>query len=454
MSAGVSAILRKDALSIFQQGIDAADPYQAVKNCLTLSDNKIEIALDLNDQTQKRTGHWPKVYIIAFGKAACRMAQAAIDIVPAQLITEKPIVITNVENIQLLKNIDVLGTGHPIPDTAGIDAAKRVAKQLKNTKSGELVLSLISGGGSALLPYPATGISLKGKQQTTDLLLASGTAIEQINCVRKHLSQLKGGQLAELAMPADLHSFILSDVIGDDLSSIASGPTVADNTTFNDAINILTSNGIWDKIPLSVKDHLQKGLQGQAKETPKTNADCFKNTSYTLVASNKISLNQSVKTANKLAYQSTIFSSALCGEARDIAEQLVLAAKQIENSQQDATALIAGGESTVTIKGSGLGGRNQEMALAFAIAAEKHQLKSHWAFLSGGTDGRDGPTDAAGGLVDSNTLNRIKQGKISPDNLLDNNDSYSALKESQDLVITGATGTNVADLQILLIRPE
>jgi len=454
MSAGVSAILRKDALSIFQQGIAAADPYQAIKNCLTLSDNKIEIALDLNDCTQKRIGQWSKVYIIAFGKAACGMAQAAVDIIPAHLTAEKPIVITNIENIQHLKNIDVLGTGHPIPDTAGIDAAKRVVDQLKNTKTGELVLTLISGGGSALLPYPATGISLKDKQQATDLLLASGTAIEQINCVRKHLSQLKGGQLAELAMPADLHSFILSDVIGDDLSSIASGPTVADKTTFSDAINILTSNEIWDKIPPSVKNYLQKGAQGQAKETPKANADCFKNTSHTLVASNKISLSQSVNTANKLSYKSVVFSSALCGEARDIAEQLVLAAKHIENSQNNATALLAGGESTVTIKGTGLGGRNQEMALAFAIAAEKHKLTSHWAFLSGGTDGRDGPTDASGGLVDSNTLNRIKQGKISPDNLLDNNDSYSALKESQDLVITGATGTNVADLQILLIRPE
>mgnify|MGYP000264600392 CR=1 FL=1 len=454
MSAGVNALLRKDALSIFQQGIDAADPYQAVKNCLTLSDNTIEIALDLNDPTQKRMGQWSKVYIIAFGKAACRMAQAAVDIIPAQLITEKPIVITNIENVQLLKNIDVLGTGHPIPDTAGIDAAQRVTDQLKRTKTGELVLTLISGGGSALLPYPVTEISLNDKQQTTDLLLASGAAIEQINYVRKHLSQLKGGQLAELALPADLHSFILSDVIGDDLSSIASGPTVADNTTFEDAINILTKNEIWDKIPPSVKAYLQKGAQGLAKETPKANADCFKNTSHTLVASNSISLNQSINTAKKLAYTTTIFSSALCGEAKEIAEQLVLAAKQIENSQKDATALLAGGESTVTIKGTGLGGRNQEMALAFAIAAEKHKLKSHWAFLSGGTDGRDGPTDAAGGLVDSNTLNRIKQGKISPDNLLDNNDSYSALKESQDLVITGATGTNVADLQILLIRPE
>ncbi len=454
MSAEISTLLRKDALSIFQQGIDAADPYQAVKNCLSVSDNKIELALDLSDSSQKRTGQWSKVYIIAFGKAACRMAQAAVEIIPAQLIATKPIAITNTENVQNLKNIDVIGTSHPIPDATGVAAAKRVVEQLKNTKPDELVLTLISGGGSALLPYPVSDISLEDKQKTTDLLLASGVAIEQINCVRKHLSQLKGGQMAELAMPADLHSFILSDVIGDDLSSIASGPTVADNTTFEEAVSILTSNSVWDKIPLSVKTYLQKGAQGQAKETAKANADCFNNTSHTLVASNNISLNQTVNAANKLAYKSVVFSSALCGEARDIAEQLVLAAKQIENSQQEATALLAGGESTVTIKGSGLGGRNQEMALAFAIAAKKHKLKSHWAFLSGGTDGRDGPTDAAGGLVDSDTLNKIKQGKISADNLLENNDSYSALKESQDLVMTGATGTNVADLQILLIRPE
>jgi len=445
--------LRKDALSIFQHGIDAADPYQALKKCLTVTDEQIEIALDINDNSKKRRGHWPKVHVIAFGKAACRMSQAVAEIIPSNRIAEKIIAITSIENVIDVKNTTVLGTGHPIPDAAGIGAARQVVNQLKNTKKGELVLVLISGGGSALLPSPSSGISLADKQKTTDLLLTSGADINQINCVRKHLSQLKGGQLAELASPADLHSFILSDVIGNDLSSIASGPTVADNTTFEETINILTNYEIWDKIPLTVQGLLKKGSQGQIKETPKENATCFKNTSHTLIGSNSISLNASMKAANELNYTTHLFSDALCGEATDIAEQLVLSAKQVKNNQQ-ASAIIAGGESTVTVTGLGQGGRNQEMALAFAIASEKHNLQKQWVFLSGGTDGRDGPTNAAGGLVDQSTLNKLRAHKLNPESLLKNNDSHSALKESKDLVITGATGTNVADLQILLIQPE
>lgn len=453
MSAVINA-LRADAQVIFQQGIKAADPFQAVKNSLSVKDNQLEITLDLNDNSQKRSASWSKIHIIAFGKAACNMAKAAKEMTSEHWDTSNAIVITNYENVIDLKGIKVIGAGHPIPDLAGQNAAHLIAKQLKNTKSTELVLTLISGGGSALLPFPVEGISLADKQKTTDLLLASGADIEQINCVRKHLSQLKGGQLAKLAAPADVHSLILSDVIGDDLSSIASGPTVADDSTFAQAISILTNKAIWDKIPTPVQGLLTKGAAGKINETPKANADFFKNSSHTLIGSNSISLNNSLKSAAKLDYKTELFNSALSGEASNIAEQLALYAKQVENSNHKTIAILAGGESTVTLTGNGLGGRNQEMALAFAIAAEKQNLSSHWVFLSGGTDGRDGPTDAAGGIVDSNTLSRIRLSNLNPADLLANNDSYTALKESQDLIITGATGTNVADLQILLIQPE
>ena len=446
--------LRKDALSVFQQGIKAADPYHAVKKHLTVIDNQLEIALDLNDSTKKLRGNWQKIHIIAFGKAACSMAKAAKDVISELSVECTAIAITNYENAIDLNGIKVIAAGHPIPDTAGLAAANRVIEQLNQTKSGELVLTLVSGGGSALLPLPIQGISLADKQKTTDLLLACGADIEHINCVRKHLSQLKGGQLAELAMPAHVHSFILSDVIGDDLSSIASGPTVADNSTFEQAISTLTNSNIWDKIPCTVQSLLKKGAKGEVKETPNVNAVFFKNTSLTLIGSNNISLKKCLQSAQALAYKTELFSSALCGEARNIAEQLALYAKQVENSDNKAIAILAGGESTVTITGDGLGGRNQEMALAFAIAAEKHNLTYPWVFLSGGTDGRDGPTDAAGGIVDSKTLSRLRQASLNPDNFLKNNDSYTALKESQDLIIIAATGTNVADLQILLIQPE
>jgi len=447
--------LRQDALTIFQAGITAADPYQAVKEHLTFNANKLEIALDSNDPTKKRVGHWKNIHIIAFGKAACKMAKAATEIIPAQYWANAPLAITNYGNAAHLENIEVIAASHPLPDSAGLKAAQRIAEQLKESKADELVLVLISGGGSALIPYPAKGLTLQDKQASTDLLLASGASINQINTVRKHLSQLKGGHLAKLASAADLHALILSDVLGDDLGSIASGPTVADNSTFAEAIQILKNNNIWSKVPISVQQLLDKGLKGEIDETPKADNSCFKNASQTLIGSNSISLNAVQKTAESLNYETDIFSTNLSGEAKVVAEQLALHCKQKQaNDLNKMTAIIAGGETTVTLNGTGQGGRNQEMALAFAIAAEKHGLNGNWTFLSGGTDGRDGPTDAAGGIVDPGTLTRLKNKTINPEQKLSNNDSYSALKKSQDLVMTGATGTNVADLQVLLIQPE
>lgn len=452
--------LRKDCLSIFQSGINAADPYQAVKDCLFVAENHFEITLGSRDSSNKRLGRWQKIRVIAFGKAACKMAEAANDVIPNHRLAAKPIAITNYENAEnqkksTLNKIEVIGASHPLPDKVGEAAAEKVIKQLKNTSTDELVLVLISGGGSALIPYPANGISLDDKIVTTKQLLASGATINQINCVRKHLSRLKGGRLAQLIAPADLHTLILSDVMGDDLDAIASGPTVADNTSFADAIKILKDYQVWNTIPETVKQLLDKGIQGIIPETPKSNDIAFKNTSHTIVASNSISLKAITGKAEQLAYKSTIYSEALFGEASEVAEQLVLFSKQlIKKGLKQPTAILAGGETTVTLSGTGSGGRNQEMALAFAIAAEKHQLKGKWVFLSAGTDGRDGPTDAAGGLVDPDTLKRITKARANPINRLNNNDSYAALKKSQDLVIIGATGTNVADLQILLIQPE
>ena len=447
--------LRKNTLRIFQAGIDAANPYQAVKNCLTVADNHFEIALDLNDATKKRTGRWSKIHLIAFGKAACNMIEAAEEVIPKHRLASKPLAITNYENQRSLKNVEVIGAGHPLPDSSGQKAAQLIVEKLKHTEADDLVLILVSGGGSALIPYPVTGITLEDKIATTDLLLASGASINQINCVRKHLSRLKGGQLASHAVPADLHTLILSDVLGDGPGAIASGPTFPDHTTFLDATKILKEKDLWNKIPLNVQILLGKGIAGEIKETPKANAPCFNKSSHTLIGSNSISIKAITQAAKKLDYKIDIFSQQLSGEARDVAEQLVLHAKTlIENGITQPTAILAGGETTVTLNGTGTGGRNQEMALAFAIAAKKHNLKGKWTFLSGGTDGRDGPTEAAGGLVDQGTLGRLKKARANPENRLNNNDSYSALKKSQDLVITGATGTNVADLQILLIQPE
>lgn len=430
---------RQQALRIFQAGVAAADPYQAVKHYL---------------QQDFHLGAWSKVHLIAFGKAACAMADAAQVFIPRQLLTGAKLAVTNYENVRTVDQVKVIGAGHPLPDLAGQLAAQQVAETVATAKQGELVLVLVSGGGSALLPAPHPSITLAEKIVATALLLGCGATINEMNCVRKHLSTLKGGGMARLAAPANLHALILSDVLGDDLSAIASGPTVADNTTFADAISILKNYGIWDKIPENVKTLLLKGAAGAILETPKPGDPLFKSTSYTLVGSNTISVNAAIEAAQAEGYDAQLYSDCLQGEAREAAEKLALSAQQLlQTNLSKPTALIAGGETTVTLKGKGLGGRNQEFSLAFALAAERLGLPPCWTFLSGGTDGRDGPTDAAGGLVDGLTLKRMQAAGVDAQALLDNNDSYTALKQSHDLLNIGATGTNVADIQILLIQP-
>jgi hydroxypyruvate reductase len=445
--------LRQQATAFFQAGVAAADPYQAVKSALLADDKHLHPRPDLADAVKLRTGNRPGIHLIAFGKAACAMAAAARDTIPAHRLAGKGIAVTIYDNVSAVDQIEVIGAGHPLPDASGLRAAKLVADRARNARHGDLVLVLVSGGGSALLPAPASTISLADKIATTNLLLACGADINQINCVRKHLSLLKGGGLAKLAAPADLHALILSDVLGDDVSAIASGPTVADDTRFADAIAVLKSYKVWEQIPDSVQSHLRQGEQGLLAETPKSGDEIFKNTSHMLIGSNGISVD-AVLNAAKQDYRTDLYSKHLSGEARLAAGKLAIYAKILQtNGQKQPTAIIAGGETTVTLTGNGKGGRNQEMALAFALAAEQHGLDGHWTFLSGGTDGRDGPTDAAGGIVDSGTLQRIRQAGLDPMAMLNNNDAYSALKAANDLLITGATGTNVADLQILLLSP-
>ena len=418
--------LRQHANQIFQAAIAAANPYEAVKKHFVLNEK------------------FSKIHIVAFGKAACAMANAAQELIPVNLLGDA-IAITNYENVVAVENVEVVGASHPLPDLAGFEAAKRIAEIAKNAKSNELVLVLISGGGSALIPYPVDSITLDEKIATTNLLLSCGATIHEINCVRKHLSQLKGGHLAKMIFPAKCHALILSDVLGDDLSVIASGTTVADESTFAEAIAILKAKNVWNDAPQSVKNYLENAIC----ETPKF----IENVENTLIGSNAMSVEAAVKTAKYLGYEVVRYDYPLCGESRDVAENFVLVVKntRLENEK---IAFITGGETTVTLCGNGKGGRNQEMALAFAIAAEKHGLTGKWTFLSGGTDGIDGVSPAAGGIVDAGTLQRMKNAGVKPAELLENNDSYHALKSSNDLLIIGATGTNVADLQILLIQTE
>ncbi|MSR17262.1 MAG: glycerate kinase [Methylococcaceae bacterium] len=419
-------MLRQYATQIFQAGIAAANPYDAVKQHFILDEN------------------YSKIHIIAFGKAACAMANAAQELIPVNLLGEA-IAVTNYENVVAVKNIEVIGASHPLPDSSGFEAAKRIAEIAKNANAGELVLVLISGGGSALIPYPVDSISLEEKISTTNLLLSCGATIHEINCIRKHLSELKGGHLANKIAPAKCHALILSDVLGDDLSVIASGTTVADVSTFAEAIAILKSKNVWHDAPQSVQNYLEKAIL----ETPKV----IENVTNTLIGSNAMSIEAAIKAAQLLDYEVIRYDYPLSGEARDVAEEFVLTVKKTR-LENEKIAFITGGETTVTLRGNGRGGRNQEMAFAFAIAAEKHDLTNEWVFLSGGTDGIDGVSPVAGGMVDAGTLQRMKNVGVNPAELLENNDSYHALKSSNDLLMTGATGTNVADLQILLIHTK
>ncbi len=345
------------------------------------------------------------------------------------------LVITNYENACDLPGATVMASGHPVPDENGAKAAAEVISRLTNTTKADRVIALISGGGSALLPAPAEGLTLADKAEVNRLLLAHGFEITEANLIRQQLSRLKGGGFLRHAAPACVTAYILSDVIGDDLRVIASGPTVASIGTSGDAKTLLTERGIWDQLPAAVRAHLDA-------EKPQPPLPQAKNI---LIGSNRKSLDAVATAVGKSA---RIVSDHLTGDVAEAAEAVIHTAR---NAPRDRPAcLIFGGETTVVLKGNGLGGRNQELSLRVAIAMP--DLGRDWVFLSGGTDGRDGPTDVAGGIVDAGTAGRIRAAGQDPEALLANNDSHAALKAAGDLLITGATGTNVADVQILMLK--
>ena len=445
------AQMRGHARTMFADAVAAADPRAAVVRTLHKQPNSSQIQSTAKPQSfQLQEFSRRKVRVVAFGKAAITMTEGALECVPEDLLIEAPVAVTSYENVIQHGKIQILGAGHPIPNADGLKAARKIAKTVRAAKADELILALISGGASALLPMPPPSITLEDKRNATQLLLTSGADIHEINTVRKHLSELKGGGLARLAYPAALQVLILSDVLDNDPGTIASGPTAGDLTTFSDAKGVFLRRGIWEQIPNSIQAHLNRGCDGLIDETTLPEDEIFRDVSNTIVGSNLISLDSICQSAKSAGYDVQIVSKALTGEARSVTEKFLMrASAPIERP----TAFVAGGETTVTVRGSGLGGRNQEMALTFAIDADSRFNNLSWVFLSGGTDGIDGPTDAAGGLVDPGTIARIHNAGYDPRLLLDNNDAYHALDHAGDLLVTGATGTNVADLQILLIHP-
>ena len=439
--------IRNEVLGFFRAGIDSADPYRIVKNKVNQSGQQIRFG--------ELKGDWDRIHVLSIGKAACKMLKATLDQIPTQKVQLPIIAVTNDENLCDIENVTVLATGHPLPDQRGQDATEVVLKKLKECQPGDLLLLLLSGGGSALLPSPASGLDLADKITLNHILLASGADINEINCVRKHCSTLKGGGLARMAGGADICCLAISDVINDDPSSIASGPTQADLTSYSDAIRILQKYHLWTTTPVSIKQHLTAGAAGLLPETLKTVDELTGINYLEIIASNRQTVESVSQAIGTKKYQLAQIVNDLRGDAQSAAHHLITQFKSFTKPYPNhPIAMLAGGETTVKLKsGSGKGGRNQELALAFALNAEKIGLEGQWCFLSAGTDGRDGPTDAAGGIVDNYSLKRMRDKGINPKKALENHDSYMALSASQDLVITGATGTNVADLQILLWKP-
>lgn len=424
--------LRKQALSIFKAALVAADPAKAVAAHL----KRLNISRFRN------------IYVVGAGKAGASMAQAAERVLGRRITAG----LVNVKDghVARLRRIELNECGHPVPDDRGVDGARRIAAIASAAQKDDLVICLISGGGSALLPLPAVPVTLEEKQSVTRLLLACGADIHEINAVRKHISRIKGGQLARLAAPAAVESLLLSDVIGDDLDVIGSGPTAPDASTFGDAARILQKYGIARKVPASVRKRIDGGIRGEIPETPKPGDAFFRRVRNSIVGSNRLALDKAARRARELGYRTLVLSTGIQGETREIARMHAAIAREVASSSQPVkppACLITGGETTVTIKGDGLGGRNQEFVLAAAI--DIAGLRNVVVF-SAGTDGSDGPTDAAGAVADGNTFGRNPNAR----RFLDENDSYRYFEALGDLVITGPTNTNVMDVRIVLIGSQ
>lgn len=435
--------MRTDAVAIFNASLKAVDPISAVKRHLSVEGDVLRVGdRDYNLST------YDHIYVVGCGKAAASMSYALEEILQNRI--DGGIINVKYGHTKELNYITINEAGHPIPDEAGVKGAKEIVALLQGVGETDLVLFVISGGGSALLPLPKEGIRLEDKQRVTELLLESGASIDEVNAVRKHISQVKGGQLARVAYPATSISLLLSDVVGDRMDVIASGPTVPDESTFGDCMSILERYHV--KLPGSVMGLLKRGLKGELEETPKGGDHIFEKTFPLIIGSNIRALKAAEQKAKALGYTTLILSSSIEGETKEVAKVHTALAKEIHatgNPIPKPACIISGGETTVRITGNGLGGRNQEFVLASALEIAG---MDDTVLLSCGTDGTDGPTDAAGALADGRTIQRAERLGMHPRDYLRNNDSYHFFEKLDDLIKTGPTNTNVMDVRLLLVK--
>jgi glycerate 2-kinase len=443
---------REILAGIFNVALAAADPYNAVLKAVSVERNQLQLAGVKYDLAS-----YERIIVVGAGKATARMA-LAVEALLGDKIAAGLIVVKD-GHTEPLKVIEQVEAAHPVPNEAGIEGTQRILNLVRSADDKTLVLCLLSGGASALLVAPADGVTLQDKQDTTRLLLNAGASINELNAVRKHLSAVKGGRLAQTAFPAQLVTLIISDVIGDALDVIGSGPTSPDDSTFADAWAVIERFGLREKLPPRVADHLQRGIAGQTPETVKANDACLTKTRNVIVAGIRQALAAAEQRAVQLGFPAKTITGELQGEAGVAARFLAQAAHDELGAMQpnERRCLLCGGETTVVVRGSGKGGRNQEFALVFGLGIESWQGVS---MLSAGTDGTDGPTDAAGAMVDGSTITQAKKLGLDPLSYLANNDSYAFFRQLDSAsgthchFKTGPTGTNVMDIQIVLLTRE
>jgi glycerate-2-kinase len=437
--------LRRDAIDILSTAVEAVDPGESIRRNLMIDEGEIRIdgvALDLD--------RYSNVYVIGGGKAGGSMAEAIEELLGDRVTMGILNVLKGTELDYHLEKIRLNGASHPTPGKDGVRGVEEMLTLMEGAGEEDLFIVLISGGGSSLMTYPTRNISLSEIRSLTERLLRSGATINELNAVRKHLSAIKGGLMAKSAYPATMLSLVLSDVVGDPLDTIASGPTSPDHTTFEDAVGVLKKRGIWDETSPSVRLHLEKGLGGEFEETPKAGDMIFDRVHNIVIGSNLTASRAALGRAEELGYNSLLWSTSVEGEAKDVGMALADIAKEIvaaDTPVKRPAALIVGGETTVTVTGNGVGGRNQELALSASIEVSGFDV----VIAALATDGIDGPTDAAGAIVDGSTLKRAETMKMNALQLLVDNDSYTFFNKLGDALFTGPTGTNVNDLTLILV---
>ena len=430
---------RAVAARVMDAALRAVEPAEAVRRALRLDGDRLLVG-----DRRYELNRYRRVLVVGAGKAGAPMARAVEELLGERV--GAGVVVVKHGHTEPTRTVRLREAGHPIPDERGVGGTAELAELVEASGPGDLVIVVLSGGGSALLLLPEEGISLEDMQRTTDLLLRAGATINELNAVRKHLERAKGGGLARLAQPSELIALVLSDVVGNPLDVIASGPTVPDTSTFEEACAIVERFGVWDGLPASVAGRLRAGRDGELPDTPKPGDPLFERTHTFVVASNELAAEAAVRRARQEGLQALLLSTYVEGEAREVAR--VFAALALEEAHRDRPlrrpcCLVAGGETTVRVRGGGLGGRNQELALA---AAEKLAGLDNVLLAALATDGTDGPTDAAGALADGTTVARARALGLDPHRFLADNDAYHFFEPLGDLLLTGPTNTNVNDL--------